>query len=164
MITGKHLKSDCTKRNIVYKIQCLTCAYREIEKIEKLFEDEDESEKKQKISEVQAPTYIGESSRSAFERGLEHLNQLATLNRKSHEGEDFSDVKWGMFIVAHKKSAFERQIEQAVMIERISKNTEILNSKSEWNSSALPRLVTRMGTQEEDLKKTRKRTIGREES
>ena len=42
-----------------------------------------------------------------------------------HEDEDFSEVEWGMFIVAHNKSAFERQIEEAVMIEWVSKNTEI---------------------------------------
>ena len=42
-----------------------------------------------------------------------------------HKEEDFSEVKREMFIIAHNKSAFERQIEEAVMIEWVSKNTEI---------------------------------------
>ena len=57
-----------------------------------------------------------------------------------------------MFVTRFKRSAFERQIDEAVTIERESKESEILNSKSEWNQCQLPRLVTRIGNKEEELK------------
>ena len=102
---------------------------------------------------LQVPTYVGETSRSAYERGFEHLDNLATLSSKSvmlkhmlskHEGTDMSEIKWGMFITSYKRTAFERQLEEAVSIEKLSQtNINILNSKSEWNNSAFPRLMTR---------------------
>ena len=116
-----------------------------------------EREMKEKL-----PRYVGESSRSAYERGFEHLNSLASLSNKSimlrhmltdHEGKDMSEIKWGMFVTSFKRTAFERQLEEAVVIEREAKtNPNILNSKSEWQNSALPRLVTRKGNMEEELK------------
>ena len=63
----------------------------------------------------------------------------------SHEGEDAEKVEFGMTILKFARSAFERQVEEAVMLqqERVSHN--ILNSKSEHNSCALPNLETRIG-------------------
>ena len=109
---------------------------------------------------------MGETGRSGYESGFEHLDQLASLSKKSvmlrhmedkHEHEDFSEGKWGMLITRYKRSAFERQIDEAVTIERESKNSEILNSKSEWNQSQLPRLVTRIGN-----KKTERNALEKE--
>ena len=114
------------------------------------------------------PRYIGESGRSAFERGFEHLDQLATLSKKSHmlkhmlfqhENEDFSKVQWGMFILEYKKSAFERQISEAVTIEKVAKSSKILNSRSEWNQCQLPRLITRMGNQESEIRELEKELL-----
>ena len=77
---------------------------------------------------METPIYIGETSRSGYERGFEHLNNLMTLSSKSvmlkhmlskHEGNDMSQVKWGMFITSYKRTAFERQLEEAVTIERV---------------------------------------------
>ena len=46
-----------------------------------------------------------------------------------------------------------RQLEEAVKIERTSKsNINILNSRSEWASCALPRLVTRQGKLEDEIR------------
>ena len=73
-----------------------------------------------------------------------------------HEEEDMKDVKWGMFILEYKRSAFERQISEAVKIQEESSNRNILNSKAEWNQSSLPRLVTRMGNEDEEFKKLEK--------
>ena len=68
-----------------------------------------------------------------------------------------SQVKWGMFIESYKRTAFERQLEEAVTIERVAReNVNILNSKSEWASSALPRLVTRYGKLEDEMKEYEK--------
>ena len=73
-----------------------------------------------------------------------------------HENEDFADVQWGMFILGYKRSAFERQISEALTIDKVAKKSEILNSKSEWNQCQLPRLVTRMGNQEAEIKELEK--------
>merc|ERR1712240_192915 len=63
-------------------------------------------------------------------------------------GEELTEVKWGMIIIEFKKSALERQIKEAVLIQQEAKNHTILNSKSEWNQSAIPRLTTRTGDME----------------
>ena len=65
-----------------------------------------------------------------------------------HEGEDLAKVKWGMKILEYKRTAFERQIKEAVLIQRISEHHTILNSKSEWGQSTLPRMTTSTGEQD----------------
>merc|ERR1712208_180892 len=128
----------------------------------------DEAERKTKLENIKTYKYIGESGRSAYERGYEHLDQLASLNHKSHmlkhmlhkhEQMDFSEVRWGMFILQYLRTAFERQIMEAVTIEKESKTSEILNSKAEWNQCALPRLVTRIGNSEAELKELEKEVL-----
>ena len=165
-LTGKNLKKDCTKRNILYEIKCLTC--EEENKQEIIDTVEDEAERKTKLENIKTYKYIGESGRSAYERGYEHLDQLASLNHKSHmlkhmlhkhEQMDFSEVRWGMFILQYLRTAFERQIMEAVTIEKESKTSEILNSKAEWNQCALPRLVTRIGNSEAELKELEKEVL-----
>ena len=69
--TEKNLRQDCTKRCIIYETWCMTCEDREIRKIEE--DTEDEKERRQKMDEIKLYKYIGESSRSLYERGLEHL-------------------------------------------------------------------------------------------
>ena len=73
---------DCTKRNINYEIKCLTC--ETIEKGRREEEAGDDVEKRKELEEkMKTPIYIGETSRSGYERGFEHLNNLATLSSKS---------------------------------------------------------------------------------
>ena len=155
------MKHDCKKRNILYEIRCLTCEEQELEKIREFCGD-DKNKIKEMEEKMSVPKYVGESGRSAYERGFEHLDQLASLSKRSimlrhmifkHEGEEFQNIKWGMFVVKFQRSSFERQINEAVTIDRESKTTEILNSKSEWNQSQLPRLVTRIGNPNEELKR-----------
>ena len=154
-ITEKEKKKDCTKRNILYEIRCISCEEKERKRIQETVEDGEK--KKELLKKIKVPSYVGESSRSAYERGFEHLNKLATLSSDSHmlrhmvdvhKGEDFQEVRWGMFVKKFLQSAFERQIEEAVEIEKIAKTGDILNSKSEYNNCTLPRLVTRMGDPE----------------
>jgi hypothetical protein len=49
-----------------------------------------------------------------------------------------------MRVLAYHKSAFERQIDEAVKIQN-NRHHHILNSKSEYNRSSIPRLGVRMG-------------------
>ena len=129
-------KKDCTKRNLIFQIKCISCEKKAEKEIEEAYEDEEKVKEKKK--EISKYIYIGETSRSAYERGYEHLEKLASLNSQSmmlrhmldqHEKEDFSAVKWGMEIIEYKRSAFECQIKEAVLIRRESKQHNILNSK-----------------------------------
>ena len=144
---------DCTKRNLIYEIKCTTCEEKAHKQIEDEFEDAEIVKERKK--EARLYKYIGETSRSAYERGFEHLDKLASLSTQSmmlrhmvdqHEGEDMGKVKWDMEIKEFKKSAFERQIKEGVLIQRESEKHNILNSKSEWNQSTIPRLATRVKT------------------
>ena len=57
VLTGKDLNKDCTKRNILYEIRCLSCEQQELERIE-LEADGDENKKKDLLSHVEIPKYI----------------------------------------------------------------------------------------------------------
>ena len=68
---------------------------------------------KKKLKKLKVPKYVGESSRSAYERGWEHLTKVASFSSGSHmlthmvmehKGEDLDKVKWGMFIVEYNES------------------------------------------------------------
>ena len=80
--TEKNTKQDCHKRSLVYETWCLTCDRMRTQEIEDMEIDEKEkTELKKKIVQYK---YIGETSRSAYERGWEHLNDLAGLKSTSH--------------------------------------------------------------------------------
>ena len=109
--------------------------------------------------------YIGETAISAFERGFEHLNDKKSLSLKSHmlkhivdkhEHEDHSQVVFRMKVLQYHQTAFERQVSESVKIQSHRKH-HLMNSKSEYNRCALPRLGLKIGTKEyskaKDLKK-----------
>ena len=74
VLTNKDKKKDCTKRNILYEIKCLTCEEKMKEKLVESLADE--KLVKEKIKNMKVPWYIGESGRSAYEKGFEHLDKL----------------------------------------------------------------------------------------
>ena len=159
--TGKGLSQDCTKRNIVYETWCRKCEKMEEKKILDTIEEEEEQKKAMK--KIRLFKYVGESSRSAYERGLEHARDLEELKKDSHmlkhyfsmhEGEKVEDMDFGMRIVKAHKTAFNRQISESVIIQTEKKQHVILNSKSEYNRCALPRLTAKMG--EESFSKLEK--------
>ena len=163
LLTGKNLTSDCTSRNVVYEIKCITCEKAELARIVGKTSEEKESSETTNNKNIPTAKYIGETSRSGYERGLEHLDKLASLSSQSHmlkhmldkhEDTDFSEVQWGMSILGKKRSAFERQITEAVTIMKESKKHDILNSKAEWSQCSLPRLTSKMG--DKDLKEMEK--------
>ena len=80
--TGKNLKQDCTQRCIVYETWCRTCEEKEKKRIDEL--DIEEDEKRKMTREVRLHKYIGETSRSTYERGLEHLRDLSEMKAQSH--------------------------------------------------------------------------------
>ena len=69
---------------------------------------------------------MGESSRSAYERGWEHINDMAQLKSSSHmlkhtvgvhQNEDMEKVHFGMRVHKFTTSSFERQIRESVVIQ-----------------------------------------------
>ena len=107
--------------------------------------------------------YIGEKARSTYERVWEHLNDKEQLKLNSHmlkhviaehEGEALENVEFGMRAVQFTRSSFERQILEACKIQENRVKHTLLNSKSEYNRSAIPRIVTQLGERED--KKSRK--------
>merc|ERR1711915_880533 len=115
----------------------------------KIKEKEKESPKNKDVKDYKVK-YIGESSRSAYERGKEHFNAFRDIDEQSHilkhfllvhEGMEMKDLKFGIRITGNYRTAIERQISEAVKIEReIKKGKKILTSKSEFNRCEIPRL------------------------
>ena len=153
--TDKNTSQDCSKRNIVYETTCTTCERQEIELIENSeLDDKTKNEKKRKISLFK---YIGESSRSSYERGWEHVNDLTSLNPRSHmlkhilshhPDQDLHSVEFNMKVKKFCSTSFERQILESVTIQQERNNHHLMNSKAEYNRCSLPRLTTKMGEQE----------------
>ena len=91
--------------------------------------------------------YVGETSRTTFERGIEHLNDLENeVSGKplwEHVKEDHGgrvDRSWfKMSMVMKHQTALQRQIREALAIEG-SKADVVLNKKGEWNGSRIPSL------------------------
>ena len=164
--TGKYLSQDCHRRCIVYETWCLTCEERGIKEIE---EDDtiDEEMRNRRIREMRRYNYIGESSRSLYERGLEHLRDLEELKMDSHmlkhyfdkhAEEELEKMKFGGRIIDKPRTAFNRQISESVTIQHQKQKSFIINSKSEYNRCALPRLTANLGEiPVEKLEKRRKK-------
>ena len=102
--------------------------------------------------------YYGESSRTGFERGLEHVADIRSKDKESHirrhleeeHGglENSENSHFSMKILRRHQSSFCRQIHEAVVISR-NQHKNILNSKNEYNRCILPRLGVMMGEREE---------------
>ena len=168
----KEAVKSCKRRSIVYKTWCHTCKVKTRQEIEEKYvkkNQEEKNEKKRKRNmkttekendkdlrkkiekEIEEKTYkyIGESSRSCYERATEHLRDLRDMEPGSHflkhiiqkHMENPNDVEFRMKILSSHFTAFNRQITEAVKINR-NKGTYLLNSKSEYNRSSLPSIKT----------------------
>ena len=113
-----------------------------------------ETENKEEERENHLFKYIGESSRSGYERGVEHWDQFIRLDERSHilkhylryhRNTDKEELEIGMKVKATFKSAIERQVSEAVAIAREEgSGTSLMNSKAEYNRCKLPRLNTKV--------------------
>ena len=74
------------------------------------------------------------------------------LGEHEDEEEDWARIEFGMKIIKTTRTAFERQILESVTIQK-ERRHHLMNSKSEYNRCALPRLTARLG--EKDLEKWR---------
>ena len=110
----------------------------------------------EEIKKMKIYKYIGVSSRSCYERGMEHQADMKQLKPGSHllrhaldkhEGEQLRNIKFGMEVLRFTRTSFERQILESVLIQQNTSH-HILNSRSEYNRCSLPRLSTRLGDKE----------------
>ena len=76
---------------------------------------------------------------------------------EAHEEENPRDMRFGMRLIRTHRTAFNRQISESVVIQTEKRKHLILNSKSEYNRCALPRLTAKVG--EENIKTLEKKKI-----
>ena len=150
--TEQDAKKECSKRSMVYETWCQTCYEKEKEDIEEKIEDDEE--RKRQIEKIRKHKYVGETARSAYERGWEHQEGLRKLEEDNHllkhvaqyhQGVPMKEIKFGMKVRRYARSALERQVLESVLIQEERKNHHLMNSKSEYNRCSLPRLTTRIG-------------------
>ena len=112
-------KGNCNAIGVTYELICGSCEHK----------------------------YIGETSRTAYTRGKEHLRSLKRKEEGSvmwrHTGEehgsdvpDFTMNVTGVF----SDDAMLRQVTEAVLISR-TQSTKLINNKNEWNHVSIPRAV-----------------------
>ena len=135
---------NCRQRSVLYETWCETCKKRNIKEssdeknVEKSGNKRDR-ERNEKIDDEKIYRYIGETSRSIYERGIEHKKDLQFRRTRSHllrhcveihSDENPDKIEFGMRLLSSHKSAFERQLSEAVMIEKYN-GQYLLNSKLE---------------------------------
>ena len=113
--------------------------------------------KRELMRKMKIYKYIGETSRSCYERSWEHVHSMEQLNTSSHmlkhaiekhgEEENLTNIKFGVKVLRYTKRAFERQVIESVLIQE-NRDHHILNSKSEYNRCSLPRLTAKLGERE----------------
>ena len=132
--TDKNNKQDCSKRNLVYETHCATCETRERKRIEA--EIEGKAEREKRIKEIKQFKYIGETSRSVYERSREHVSDMEQLKPSSHllkhivdkhEKENPGEIEFGLRVLKYTRSSFERQILESVIIQQ-ERHHFLLNS------------------------------------
>ena len=113
----------------------------------KLSEEVEEENK-----EVRASVkYIGETSRSGYERLKEHYKDLENISVKSHmlkhyfekhKNKEVKDMRFSVKVLRTYYTAFERQIGESIYINHNLKiGNVLLNSKNEYNRCIIPRLA-----------------------
>ena len=150
--TDKNRSQECTKRSLVYEIWCMDCEKMEEERIKGEAGENKELEK-ELLKRKKLYKYIGETSRSIYERAYEHSMGVDSLHSGSymlkhnidmHEGEELDTTRFGVKVLKFTRTSFERQILESVKLQE-NTNHFLLNSKSEYNRCAIPRLTTKIG-------------------
>ena len=140
---------NCTKSSVVYESICIACNPNATKKGELM-----------EVKEGAPSIYVGETSRSIQERALEHLGAARRKDTDSHINkhqvlEHNGEQGNFMFkIVSMHRTALNRQVKEAVRIRRRGgAEGGVLNSKSEFNRSHIPRLV--LEVEEKDAQEQR---------
>ena len=127
---------NCTRTSVVYENICSECN-----------EGAGKKGSLKSMKEGAPSLYVGETSRSLFERTKEHWGAWESRSEKSHILKHQQMVhreqepKFIMKAVKYYRSALTRQIGEAVRIRRRGGAGRILNSKAEYDRCRIPRLV-----------------------
>ena len=116
--------------------------------------------------------YVGETSRSIYERGKEHYEGARRRADNNHmvrhvkmEHKEDEAPNFSLRVVKHYKTALARQVAEAVRIRRRGGEGAILNSRGEFSRSYIPRLTVKEEDEEKDRdlrieeKRLRSRTL-----
>ena len=129
-------------------------------------------------SEGKKILYLGETSRSPYERLNEHFklfkgqkegcpekgearSALWLHSKESHEGE-MVDSDWGTKIISSHKTALNRQVTEATLIMEAEDSVTLLNSKNEFGANNLSEVAVRRGDNVQGLTKRGRRRIEEE--
>ena len=101
--------------------------------------------------------YWGETSRTGFERGEEHVAGLENKYEKNslwkhsviYHGGGLERKDYRMEVIESHRSPLNRQVHEGVELYTNGADI-ILNSKSEWNHSKLPRVIIETGDEIEE--------------
>ena len=132
------VRINCRKRNILYESECEIC--------DKERKGKDGKSAKDFQLDGQG-VYVGESSRSLYERSKEHVADRIGGKEDSHQLKHWitshpnleEPPRFIFKIVNSFKDPLTRQLSEAIRIER--RGCNILNSKAEYNRCRIPRLV-----------------------
>ena len=156
---GEHLP-PCKKRIVLYENICLICN-------PSVLEDRDGKKRKSLSPPLHPPSiYIGESSRSLYERGKEHWRGYRTKAEDSHIYKHQQlhhggqEPNFHLRPVRFLRTALTRQVYEAVMIQRMGEEV-VLNSKGEYNRCTIGRLT--LGEEDKSDKMSELRTRNEEE-
>ena len=153
---------NCHQRSILYETWCETCRKKNSKKNEKSDEKLERGEnnmkrkRENKVDDDQKYRYIGESSRSIFERGKEHKSDLKYRRTRSHmlrhceeihTNENPDEIEFGMRLISSSRTAFERQLKEAVYIEMLS-GPYLMNSRLEYSRCNIPKMIMKLGEKE----------------
>ena len=133
---GDEKTQNCKTRNILYENRCTLCHDINVK----------EDKKTQPYHMDGKGIYVGESSRSMYERGKEHQKDREDTKEDSHQIKHWKlhhpdleePPKFKFKIVSSFSDPMTRQLAESVRIERRGENT--LNSKSEYSRCRVPRL------------------------
>ena len=126
---------SCKTRNILYESSCRICQV----------DGQQSGRMNNKVGDNRG-VYVGESSRSMYEHGKEHVKDGKDRPEDSHQWKQWAlehpdldgDPQFRFKIVATFSDPLTRQLAEAVRIEK--RGPEILNSKSEFSRCRVPRL------------------------
>ena len=142
--TSEGKGKSCSKRNVLYETWCESC---------KIVDEERAKADGKDPEKIPLYKYIGESSRSSYLRGKNHLDDARLLSTGSHMLKHYldkhqedrpEDMIFRMKVLSFKRSAYERQVHESVLIQQNRKHM-LLNSRSEFNRCSIPRLTVKLG-------------------
>ena len=134
-------KEDCFRRNIMYESRCGTCEDRQ-----EIQGEEGRKRNKKRNADLGDPNiYVGETSRSLYERTKEHVrdgknrtedSHIAKHWDQAHAGEEMPEFRFK--IVKTFRDSLSRQVAESVRIDL--RGVKVLNLKTVYSRNRLPRL------------------------